>query len=63
MWLFGVEHGVDCVRNAGGVLTLVPHVLGSLSAWISNEFGIGVAPLNGIVVALAWVFGVRSRKG
>lgn len=23
-----------------------------LSAWISNEFGIGIAPLSGIVVAL-----------
>ncbi|WP_345076021.1 hypothetical protein [Brachybacterium paraconglomeratum] len=52
------------VQHAVGVLALVPHVLGSLSAWISNEFGIGVAPLNGIVVALVlarW-FSARSAN-
>lgn len=44
---------------------IVPYVLGSLSAWISNEFGIGIAPLNGIVVALvlAWWFSARSARG
>ena len=43
---------------------LVPHVLGSLSAWISNECGIGIAPLHGIVVALvlAWWFSARARR-
>lgn len=41
---------------------LVPYALGSLSAWVSNELGIGIAPLNGIMVALvaAWVLGRRS---
>jgi cytosine permease len=33
-------------------------------AWVSNEFGIGIAPLNGIVVALvgAWGLGVRASQ-
>jgi len=41
---------------------LVPYVLGCLVAWVSNEVGIGIAPLNGIAVALvlAWVLGRRS---
>ncbi|MGP9747410.1 hypothetical protein [Brachybacterium sp. AOP29-B2-41] len=41
---------------------LVPYVLGCLIAWVSNQFGIGIAPLNGIMVALvaAWVLGRRS---
>lgn len=43
---------------------LVPHVLGSLSAWILNEFGIGIAPLNGNVVplVLAWWLSARARR-
>ena len=43
---------------------LVPYLLGALSAWVSNKFGLGIAPLNGIVVALvlAWVFSARTRR-
>jgi cytosine permease len=43
---------------------LVPYVLGCVVAWVSNEFGIGIAPLNGIVVALvgAWGLGVRASQ-
>lgn len=43
---------------------LVPYVLSCVVAWVSNEHGIGIAPLNGIVVALvgAWVLGVRSAR-
>lgn len=61
MWILGGEHGVEGVQNAGGVLALAPHVLGSLSAWISKEFGIGIAPRSGIAVApvLPWWFSPR----
>ena len=43
---------------------LVPYAAGCVVAWVSNEYGIGIAPLNGIVVALvgAWVLGVRARR-
>ena len=43
---------------------LVPYVAGCVVAWVSNEYGIGIAPLNGIVVALvgAWVLGVRAKR-
>lgn len=43
---------------------LVPYVLGCVVAWVSNEHGIGIAPLNGIAVALvcAWALGVRSGR-
>lgn len=34
----------------------------SAVAWVSNRYGLGIAPLNGIVAALvlAWVLGRRS---
>ena len=43
---------------------LVPYVLGCVVAWVSNRYGLGIAPLNGIVVALvlAWVLGVRAAR-
>ena len=43
---------------------LVPYAAGCVVAWVSNEYGIGIAPLNGIVVALvgAWVLGVRAKR-
>ncbi|WP_114853152.1 cytosine permease [Brachybacterium sp. YJGR34] len=43
---------------------LVPYALGSLTAWGSNALGIGIAPLNGIVVALvlAWVLSARTAR-
>ena len=44
---------------------LVPYVAGCVVAWVSNEHGIGIAPLNGIVVALvgAWALGLRAGRG
>ncbi|MGO2775016.1 MAG: cytosine permease [Brachybacterium tyrofermentans] len=43
---------------------LVPYAAGALAAWGSNEFSIGIAPLNGIVVALvlAWAFGAHTGR-
>ena len=43
---------------------LVPYAAGCVVAWGSNEFELGIAPLNGIVVAMvmAWWFGVRSAR-
>ncbi|WP_245851185.1 hypothetical protein [Brachybacterium vulturis] len=42
----------------------MPYMLGCVVAWVSNEVGIGITQLNGIVVALVmvWVFGVRSGR-
>ncbi|MYM18542.1 cytosine permease [Brevibacterium sp. 5221] len=47
-----VESLTERIRWQG----LVPYALGSLAAWVSNTFALGIAPLNGIVVALvlAW---------
>src|SRR5699024_9558697 len=44
---------------------LVPYVAGCVVAWVSNEHGIGIAPLNGIVGALvgAWALGVPAARG
>ena len=44
--------------------SLVPYAAGCVVAWGSNEFELGIAPLNGIVVAMvmAWWFGVRSAR-
>ncbi|MFC0674186.1 cytosine permease [Brachybacterium hainanense] len=42
---------------------LVPYVLGAVTAYASSRYGLGIAPLNGIVLALglAWLFSSRSR--
>lgn len=42
----------------------LPYAAGSLAAWGSNQIALGIAPLNGILVAfvLAWIFGVQARR-
>jgi len=42
---------------------LVPYVLGAVAAWASNALALGIAPLNGIVIALglAWLLSARTR--
>lgn len=44
---------------------LAAYGAGALTAWASNASGWGIAPLNGIVVALvlAWVLGARTAQG
>src|SRR5699024_6492792 len=43
----------------------VPYVHGRVVAWGANAHGSGIAPLNGIVVALvgAWALGLRAGRG
>jgi len=43
--------GIGTVAIMFSNWALVPYVLGCVVAWVSNEYGIGIAPLNGIVVA------------
>lgn len=42
---------------------MVAYLVAATLAYVSNEYGWGIAPINGIVaaLALAWVFGVTDR--
>ncbi|GAA2095478.1 cytosine permease [Brevibacterium salitolerans] len=69
-WIARWRHGqppLETLTEKVRWQALVPYALGAVVAWFSNEYAVGIAPLNGIVVALvlAWVLGryASGRNG
>lgn len=60
----GEQPALSTLTEKVGWQALVPYVLGCVVARVSNEFGLGIAPLDGIVVplVLALVFGGRAGR-